>query len=200
MAIGDVRITTIVAMTPERLIGRASDLPWYYSEDLKHFKRTTKGHTVVAGRRTWDSTNGALPKRLNVVVSRGVVDEPGARIGENGLQRDGGTWFASLDAVADWIERCPEDAAPTGEVFILGGGEIFRLTLAPLDGEPDEPGTGCAALIPDRLIITWVPSVELRDGDVRFPFDEAWISERYRVTEQWDSEEDEGLRFVVYER
>lgn len=200
MAIGDVRISMIVALTPERLIGRANDLPWYHPEDLRHFKRTTKGHTVLAGRKSWDSTNGALPKRLNVVVSRSVSDEPGARVGENGLQRDGGTWFASLDAVADWIERCPSDAAPTGEVFVLGGGEIFRLTLQPLDGDLDEPTGGCAALVPDRLVVTWVPSVELRDGDVFFPFDEEWIAERYRVTDQWHGDDDERLRFVVYER
>ncbi len=200
MAIGDVRITTIVAMTPERLIGRANDLPWYYPEDLRHFKRSTKGHTVVAGRKSWDSTNGALPKRLNVVVSRGVADERGTGIGEDGLERDGGTWFSSLDAVADWIDREPQRAAPTGEVFILGGGEIFRLTLAPLDGDADAPHEGCGPLVPDRLIVTYVPSEEIKGGDVFFPFDEEWIAQRYRVSEQWRGEDNEALRFVVYER
>jgi len=72
---GAAPLALIVAMTESGLMGRGQALPWSWPEDLKHFKRTTKDHVVIMGRRTWDSLNsqfgGPLPKRTNLVVSRG---------------------------------------------------------------------------------------------------------------------------------
>ena len=65
-----MKLTAIVAMTPERVIGRAGDLPWHLPEDLKFFKRTTSGHPIVMGRKTYESIGKPLPKRQNIVLTR----------------------------------------------------------------------------------------------------------------------------------
>jgi len=60
----------IVAMGKGRVIGFDGDMPWHFSEDLRHFKRITTGHAVIMGRKTFDSIGRALPGRLNIVVTR----------------------------------------------------------------------------------------------------------------------------------
>ena len=63
-------IIGIVAIAKNYAIGKDGKLPWYYSADLKFFKRTTTGNAVVMGFNTWDSIGRPLPNRLNVVLSR----------------------------------------------------------------------------------------------------------------------------------
>ena len=63
-------LAAIVAMTPERIIGRDNSLPWHFPEDLKFFKRTTSGHPVVMGRKTFESIGRPLPNRQNIVITR----------------------------------------------------------------------------------------------------------------------------------
>ena len=63
-------LTAIVAMTPERVIGRDNRLPWHLPEDLRFFKRATSGHPVVMGRKTFDSIGKPLPARQNIVLTR----------------------------------------------------------------------------------------------------------------------------------
>jgi len=65
-----VGVSLVVAVSRDGAIGRDGDLPWHASEDLAHFKRVTMGHTLVVGRRTWDSIGRPLPGRRFVVVSR----------------------------------------------------------------------------------------------------------------------------------
>lgn len=67
-------VSLIVAVSRDHAIGRDGALPWRASEDLAHFKRTTMGHTLVVGRKTWDSM-GPLPGRRFVVVSRTRIDD-----------------------------------------------------------------------------------------------------------------------------
>ena len=104
-------------MTPERIIGKDNDLPWRLPEDLKMFKRTTSGHPIVMGRKTWDSLGKykPLPNRQNIVISR---DE---------------TW---QDEGADVIHS-PEDlktmTLQDEHVFIIGGAQIYSLFLPVLD-------------------------------------------------------------------
>jgi len=176
-------VALIVAMTPSGLMGRDNALPWSWPEDLAHFKRTTRGHAVVMGRRTFDSLRenfgGPLPQRVNVVVSRGQGGPA-----PDGTERDGVHWFAALaDALAFAARRQP------GEVFVLGGAEIFRLALEGL------------APPPARLVVTWVPEVPRRGGDTVFPFapPEPWIAQRYHAAQQW-MDSTGALRFVSYER
>ena len=65
-----MKLTAIVAMTPERVIGRDGDLPWRLPEDLKFFRKTTTGHAIVMGRKTYDSIGKPLSKRRNIVLTR----------------------------------------------------------------------------------------------------------------------------------
>ena len=76
----------IVAMTRGRLMGRANALPWHVPEDLRFFKASTLGQTVLMGRNSFDSLGRALPKRTNVVVSRSLAAGAGAatRSGQSG--------------------------------------------------------------------------------------------------------------------
>lgn len=106
----DPRLQIIVAMDPDRVIGRDNQLPWHLPDDLRHFKRITTGHVIVMGRRTHESIGRALPNRRNIVLTR---------------QRD---WRAP------GVETCPDlesalDAAGDGPVFIIGGAELFRIAL-----------------------------------------------------------------------
>ena len=185
-----MNVGLIVAMTRDGLIGRDGDLPWRLPEDLKHFKRTTVGATIVMGRGCWDSIGRPLPKRTNVVLSRAW----GADAGADGLERDGMRVFGDLPSACAWIER----EQPDGEAFawILGGGQVYEQVLAPLEGGV-EALRASAGPVPARLIVTWVPSLALQDGDVLFPFDEAWIERHYDEVSSRAGETD-GLTFVEY--
>ena len=58
-------------------MGRGGRLPWDYPEDREHFRRTTSGHVVLMGRRTWEEVGAPLPERTNIVVSRSFTPPPG---------------------------------------------------------------------------------------------------------------------------
>ena len=64
------KLSIIVAMSSNRVIGVNNTLPWHLSEDLKHFKSLTTGHTIIMGRKTYESIGRALPNRRNIVISR----------------------------------------------------------------------------------------------------------------------------------
>jgi dihydrofolate reductase len=110
-----VRVSFIVAVATNGVIGRNNKLPWHLSTDLKRFKTLTTGHTVIMGRKTFDEIGRKpLPKRLNIVVTRNPpADAPPDVI-----------FAASID---DALARIPPSDP---EPFILGGAEIFRQTLA----------------------------------------------------------------------
>lgn len=108
-------------MGRNRVIGSGLEIPWRISEDFKHFKKTTLGHAMIMGRKTWDSIGRALPGRLTVVVTR---DER-AQFPEGVLK---------ASSVADALELCQNRTKEWGEtVFIAGGGEIYRQTLPMAD-------------------------------------------------------------------
>lgn len=105
----------IVAMARDNAIGRNNDLLWHLSADLKRFRTLTTGHTIIMGRRTWESLpNGALPNRRNVVVSRSISELPGAE-------------------VAPSVEQALALARAESEVFIIGGGKIYHELLPHCD-------------------------------------------------------------------
>jgi dihydrofolate reductase len=84
--------------------------PWRLPGDLKWFKKITLGHTLVMGRKTWESLPGALPGRQNWVLSRTASQEDGMRI------------FRSIEDIL-------ENKQPDQTIFIIGGGEIYSLAL-----------------------------------------------------------------------
>ncbi len=101
------------AQSTSGVIGRGGDIPWQVPEDLARFKQVTMGHTVVMGRRTWDSlpaTVRPLPGRRNVVLSR-----------QADFMADGAEVVGSLD------ELSAPSANP--ETWVIGGGQIYTLAL-----------------------------------------------------------------------
>jgi dihydrofolate reductase len=110
-----MQLTAIVAMTPERVIGQDGKLPWNLPADLAFFKRTTSGHPIVMGRKTFDSIGRPLPKRRNIVLTR----DP--------------NW--SADGVEVIHQPCElrELTGMAGRVFIIGGSDIYAAFLPDLE-------------------------------------------------------------------
>ena len=67
-------VSLVAAMAENRVIGRGDLLPWHHPADMKHFKELTSGHTIVMGRKTFDTLEQPLPNRRNVVVTRDQGD------------------------------------------------------------------------------------------------------------------------------
>lgn len=108
------RLTAIVAMTPDRVIGRAGTLPWHLPADLAFFKRTTTGHPILMGRATFESVGHPLPKRRNLVLTR----DPG--------------WTApGVETLHSPSDLLPLDLGT--DLFIIGGAQIYQLFLPRLD-------------------------------------------------------------------
>ena len=103
-------IIGIVAISENYAIGRNGKLPWHYSADLKHFKETTMGGTLVMGSKTWRSIGKALPGRQSIVLSRSeIIDLP-----------DGVLLCHSAKQVLERSERFP------GSPFIIGGAAVYE--------------------------------------------------------------------------
>jgi dihydrofolate reductase len=106
-----MRVSLIVAMAHNRVIGRNNALPWRLPEDLKRFKAITMGHPVIMGRRTYESIGRPLPGRANIVVTRSEqFKAPGCTVVRSPQ--------AALDACAG-----------TDEAFVIGGADIYRAFL-----------------------------------------------------------------------
>ena len=110
-------IAVIVAMDEHNAIGKSKGMLWRLPDDFKHFKRTTLGHPVIMGRKTFESLGGALKGRLNIVITRQQDYHP-----------EGATVVSNLDE-AIRIARADESE----EIFIGGGGEIYRQAMALVD-------------------------------------------------------------------
>ncbi len=106
----DQRLVLVAALGANRAIGVDGGMPWHLPEDLAHFKATTMGGVLVMGRRTWDSIGRALPGRTTIVVTS---------------DRD---WTAPGALVVHSLGEALA-AAGSGEIFIAGGGEIYRQTI-----------------------------------------------------------------------
>lgn len=104
-------IILIAALTRHRVIGKGNRMPWHISEEFKHFRKLTTGHTLIWGRKTFESV-GRLPKRNIVVVSRSLpADTEGVDVSRT-------------------LEEAIEKARSYGkDIFIAGGAEIYRQAL-----------------------------------------------------------------------
>lgn len=103
-------IVLVVAIAQNGVIGNNGLIPWHISDDMKRFKALTLGHTVVMGRKTWDSLpKKPLPGRINVVVTR-----------QKGWQAEGAVVAHSLDQAM---------AKASGTVMVIGGAEIYQRAL-----------------------------------------------------------------------
>jgi dihydrofolate reductase len=105
------RITLIVAVADNGVIGRDNALPWNLPEDLKRFKRITMGKPLVMGRKTFESIGRPLPGRLNIVVTRDAA-----------YRREG-------IVVAHDVDGALRAAGDVPEIMVIGGADLFRLFL-----------------------------------------------------------------------
>lgn len=107
-------LTIVVATDARHGIGINNTLPWRLPEDLAHFKRTTLGHPVIMGRKTFDSIGRPLPNRRNIVITRNA-----------GWHHDGVETAPSVDAAIQLLGDAPG--------FIIGGAQIFAEALPHTD-------------------------------------------------------------------
>jgi dihydrofolate reductase len=108
-------VSIIVAVSENGVIGRGGELPWHLSNDLRRFKEITLGHTVIMGRRTWESIGRPLPGRRMVVISRRAdfqIIDPHVKA------------VSSLEDALRVAASKNDD-----EAFIIGGAELYRAAL-----------------------------------------------------------------------
>ena len=123
-----MRINIIAAVARNRAIGFQNKLLYWLPNDLKRFKQLTTGHTIIMGRKTFDSLpKGALPNRRNVVLSRSTATIPGCDV------------YTSL---SEALSHCSADE----DIYIIGGASVYqealpladRLCLTEIDDTPKE--------------------------------------------------------------
>lgn len=103
-------VSSIVAISENHVIGKDNKLLWYLPNDLKHFKEITSGHTIIMGRKTFDSVGKPLPKRRNIIITRQDIAIEGCEV------------VKSIEAA---LELCKDEK----EVFIVGGAEIYKQSM-----------------------------------------------------------------------
>jgi dihydrofolate reductase len=159
-------ISIIVAVSDDWGIGKDNELLWHISEDLRRFKRLTTGNTVIMGKKTWESLpRKPLPGRKNIVLT----DNPEELI-ENSV---------TAYSIEDALNKC----SPDEEIFIIGGGSIYRQFMA----------------IADRLYITHVH--KKAPADIYFPEIDLNI---WKITEKEEFKDAENnnipYTYTIYER
>ncbi len=163
-------ISMIAAMGSNRVIGKNNDIPWHLPDDFQYFKDSTKGHYVLMGRKNFESLPPRfkpLPDRPNVVITRNKQYEAkGAQV------------VYSLEEALQVAEIAGEE-----EVFIIGGGEIYRLGLE----------------FAERIYLTEIESEY--EGDTYFPeFDKNSWQEVSRKHHPSDERHKSAFDFVIYEK
>ncbi len=171
-----MKISIIAGIGRNSELGRGNTLLWSLPTDMKHFKKTTTGHTVIMGRKTFESIGRPLPNRKNIVITRDVhYSHDGVEI-VNSLEE--ALRLASLEQGRKFEENQDEV-----EIFIIGGGEIYRQAMEKAN----------------KLYITRVDGEF--DADTFFPAIDSniWVktkSERYTKDEQ----DAFDFEFIEYER
>ncbi|MGI8978746.1 MAG: dihydrofolate reductase [Pirellulaceae bacterium] len=171
-----MRLSIIVAMDRNRVIGRGGTLPWRLSADLKRFKALTMGHHLIMGRKTFESIGRALPGRTSIVITHneGLVLKDKLALGQ--MAGEGIIIQSSL-------VRAIKLAASDSEVFVIGGAQIYALALPRAD----------------RLYVTHVEAEV--EGDTFFPSHD-W--NEWRQVEETDHAADTKNEFphhfCIYDR
>lgn len=165
-----MRISMIAAVSTNGVIGKDNDLAWSLPDDMKYFKETTAGHHVILGRKNWESIPHKwrpLPKRPNIVITRNPD-----------YQATGATVTDSLDKALEMARNAEEP-----EVFIIGGGEIYKMGFE----------------VSDRIYITEVHATV--EGDTFFPeWDKSDWQEVSRTHHDADERHAFAFDFVVYDK
>jgi dihydrofolate reductase len=159
------RLSIIVAMGKNRVIGANGAIPWRLPNELQLFKRITMGHHIIMGRKTWESINRLLPGRTTVIVTR-----------QSGYAVSGAIVVHSL---REALAACGNDS----EIFVIGGGELYREALP----------------VADRIYLTTVETEPA--GDTHMPaFNPADWREISAESFAADDRHAHAYRFSVLER
>lgn len=161
-------IAIVVAAARNGVIGRNGDMPWRLSSDLKRFRAITMGRPIIMGRKTWESIGRPLPGRENIVISsRPDFEAPEAKV------------VSSLEqAIA-----AARESAGDGDVFIVGGGQIYSQAMP----------------LADVLHVTHVET-DVADGDAYFPtIGDEWQAVHEEEVPAGDRD-DFPTRYVIYHR
>lgn len=105
-----MKLTYVVAVSDNEVIGVDNQLPWHLPDDLKFFKKNTLGKPVIMGKNTFLSMGKALPGRMNIVLSRSLASAPAGTL-----------LFAAMEEALHFLEIEGQQ-----EACIIGGGEIFK--------------------------------------------------------------------------
>lgn len=178
-----MKLIIIVAMTADRVIGKDGRLPWHVPEDLKFFKRTTQGHAVIMGRKTYESMGRPLPRRRNIIISRQTnyqpttveprtpSDDPALAVlfsPDDAVARKipDQTCLDVVHSVDEAVELCRRRSEENA--FIIGGGRLYATTIDRADElfitaiEGDYPG--------DTFFPEWDRSDWINAGPVETSF------------------------------
>ncbi|WP_273755368.1 dihydrofolate reductase [Bartonella sp. MM73XJBT.G] len=166
-----ISICLIAAVAENGVIGCKGTMPWHLSTDLQRFKALTLGKPIIMGRKTWDSIGRPLPRRTNIVITRDCTFSAEGAVVAHSLSQ--ACSLATTVASQNDVE----------EIFIIGGGEIFK------------QGFGLA----DKIFLTEV--LASMEGDCFFPI---FDKEKWTVVQTQDipkgDKDSHPTRFVVYER
>jgi dihydrofolate reductase len=200
-------LSVIVAVAENGAIGRENQLLWHITEDLKYFKLTTQGCPVIMGHKTWLSIGRPLPGRRNIVLSRSLVKSQEALDDksreEKHYESHDALQIKSHDVMSDKLPANYHHKIPSaelyssleealsniqnfdsGEVFIIGGGEVYRQALP----------------LADKLYLTKV-HITVNDADTFFPeIDISQWHETFRETHDRGERFEHPFEFIVYER
>ncbi len=171
MSMSSIKLSLIVAMSENRVIGKDNQLPWRISADLRYFKQMTMGRPLVMGRKTFESIGRPLPGRKNIVVTK-----------QNNWRSEGVDVFNSIESALDFAKSVAKSTDQT-EVMVIGGANLYEQVL-PLSS---------------KLYITRVhANIE---GDAFFPEFESsnWRLVSQEISEP--SEKDQyACSFLVYDK
>jgi len=160
-------IKILVAFDENRVIGKNNELIWHLPADLKRFKSLTTGHVIVMGRKTYDSIGKPLPNRTTIVISRNPD-----------LQIEGVICTCSMEEAILKAKSLSRE-----EIFIVGGAEIYKLSLA----------------VADQILVTQLH--DIFEGDTFFP---EIVADQWEVTERERGVTDEKnpyqYSFLTYSR
>lgn len=163
-------ISLIVAVSENMVIGKDNKLAWHLPEDMNYFSNMTKGHSIIMGRKNWESIPKKyrpLPERKNIVVTR-----------NNKFEDKGAITVNSIEKAVEKARTFDDE-----EIFIIGGGEIYKLGFAYVD----------------KLYITEIYANI--DGNTYFP---KWNKENWkeisRISHPKDKNHEFDFDYVIYKK
>ena len=165
-------LSAIAAMAKNRVIGTGNKLPWHLPEDFKFFKEKTKGKVLIMGRKTFESLGKPLPTRFHIVITRNAdykYEDPNVEVVSNLQQAVELAHMLTTKYFAKFGD----------EVFICGGGEIYKQALD----------------VTDRIYLTVIEKDY--EGDAKFP---EFSENEFKLTQKTERSEPLPFSFRTYDR